>query len=302
MGVPDFEGGWASQPSIWRQACLRQAAFAMSLSHVVNESKREAVCPLAVSEVWAHWDEGGPSPKGFKLAVEWGRRPAAAISEMGRPPMGRAEEIAKLADSRGFWSSCAHERDEGMLARPFPGMDALLARESERFALLYRDSRVEPLAGARARGHLLWRARRAALASRAGEVGDLLRSVGAAMAYAALPMPSGRLTLGELRDARERGMGLAIEALMSCASHRGRADSAMEYDFACREAGEAAVEMGNAVKSMAYLQGFFTALSESPWWAGVAGGGEQEAFFCLLCRIETKWGESLDAVERCRRG
>lgn len=305
MGVPDFDGGWASQPSQWKPSGVRQAAFALSLAHVINEMKRESVCPLAVWEIWAYWDEGARTPKALNLAVFWGTRPAVEFDVPDREPKsGTAAWVEKsreeLNDSKEFWAVSAHERDEGMLAWPFPSMEALLKKKGRRFSLLYRDTRVSPLEELKARSHRFWRARRVALREAGGEVADLLRQIGAAISYAAMPMPSQRLTLWEIRDAREKGMGIAIEALMHCATHERMVDAELEYDFACRAAGEMAVEQTNAVLCMAWLQGFFMALGESELWAEVAGGGEQEAFFGLLCRLEPKWGESLDAMARSR--
>ena len=298
MGIPDFEGEWSSQPSIWRQACIRQAAFAMSLAHVINEVKRTPVCPLAVSEIWAYWDGSGSSPRSFKLAIDWGRRPRVDLRIL---PICSPQEYAhQWAESKEFWSVCSHERDEGMLANPFPSFEAVLSKLGRNFSLLYKDTRVEEIDPRATRHSRLWRARRQTLRTSGAEVADLLRMMAAACAYEALPMPSQRLTLGALRDAREAGIGLAIESLLSCALHIKHSDAGNEYDFACREAGENALEMSNAVMTMAYLQGFFTALSESPQWCRVAGSGEQEVFFGLLCRIETKWGESLDAMQRVR--
>lgn len=299
MGVPDFDGGWSSQPSIWRDACIRQAAFALSLAHVINEVKREPVCPLAVREIWAYWDSDWPSPRSFKLAVQWGRRPQVDFNNPDKPVS--PEELWEMtAESKDFWGVCAQEMDEGMLGHPFPPLESLLSRAGRKLSLIYRDTRVEPLMQSQSRQHRLWRMRRETLRSSAGEVADLLRTIGAAVAYCALSMPSQRLTLGEIRKAREDGVALAEQSLINCALHAGEREAGFEYDFACREAGEVAVEMGNTVKSMAYLQGFFTALSESPQWCRVAGGGEQEVFFGMLCRIETKWGESLDAMQRAR--
>lgn len=307
MGVPDFDGGWASQPSQWKASGVRQAAFALSLAHVINEMKRSPVCPLAVWEIWAYWDEGVRTPKSLRLAVFWGRRPAVeergpeAEAETGRGGEAAVESLReRLRESKEFWAVNAHERDEGMLAWPFPSMEALLMKRGRRFSLLYRDTRVESLDQHKSRAHRFWRARRVTLREAGGEVADLLRQIGAAISYAAMPMPSQRLTLWEIREARESGMGIAIEALMHCATHERVRDAELEYDFACRTAGEMAVEQSNAVVCMAWLQGFFMALGESELWAKVAGGGEQEAFFGLLCRLEPRWGESLDAMARSR--
>lgn len=299
MGVPDFDGGWSMQPSMWRQSCVRQAAFALSMAHVINEVKREPVCPLAVREIWAYWDQSSGSPKAFKLHVAWGRRPKVGLPCETNWIDAKPDE-RDLMESKEFWSVCAHERDEGILAHPFIPLATIMANPNRRMSLLYRDTRVESIGDLSRRSSWLWRMRRKTLRDASGEVGDLLRTIGSAIAYAALPMPSQRLTLRELRDAREQGMGLAIEALMSCASHDKDEDSAWEYDFACREAGEEAVGKGNAVMCMAYLQGFFMALGDHEAWGHVAGAGEQEVYFGLLCRIEPKWGESLDAMARSR--
>lgn len=301
MGVPDFDGGWSNQPSQWRPSCVRQAAFALSLAHVINEMKREKVCPLAVREIWAYWDQNAGNPKNLKIAVFWGRRPEGAVRRSDRPKTLTHEQLAEAErESREFWAVSAHERDEGILSWPFPSLEAMLARKDRRFSLLYRDTRVETLAGLAAREARLWRARRATLRTASGEVADFMRQLGAAISFAAMPMPPQRLTLAEVRDAREEGMGLAIESLMHCAAHESLSDIALEYDFGCREAGERAAERGNAVLCMAFLQGFFMALGDSQDWWRVAGGGEQEAFFVLLCRLEPFWGESLDAMARVR--
>lgn len=302
MGVPDFEGDWTNQTSQWKPACVRQAAFALSLAHVINEMKRELVCPLAVREIWAYWDADAGNPKGLKLAVQWGDRAPVSIKKEGErfAPMAADVLIEQAWDSREFWAVSAHERDEGILTWPFPKLEVALSKKGRRFSLLYRDTRVSELPELAARSARLWRARRATLREAGGEVADLFRQVGAAIAYAALPMPSQRLTLMELRDAREEGMGLAIEALIQCAAHLDARDAEIEYDFTCREAGERAVELGSSVMCMAYLQGFFMALGDNKQWARVAGGGEQEVLFGLLCRLEPIWGESLDAMARSR--
>ena len=297
MGIPNFDGGWSSQPSIWRHACIRQASFAMSLAHVINEMKREIVCPLAVAEIWAYWDPSGSSPKSFKILVEWGLRPSLEPKK-ATPFMSRELYSELCAESRDFWVACAHERDEGMLTNPFAPIETILSKPNRAFSLLYKDTRVSMIEPHSTRHARLWRARRLTLKKFAGEVSDLLRMMGAACAYEALPMPSQRLTLGELRDAREAGMGLAIESLLNSVLHQRKLDAGNEYEFACREAGATALEMSNAVMCMAYLQGFFCALNESPHWSLVAGSGEQEVFFGLLCRIDPKWGESLDAMQR----
>jgi hypothetical protein len=301
MGVPDFEGGWASQPSQWLPSGVRQASFALSLAHVINEMKRSTVCPLAVWEIWAYWDEGARTPKALKLAVFWGVRPQVGVKAIEVDPKMNPQQIeAALKESKEFWAVSSHERDEGILAWPFPSMETLLRAKNRRFSLLYRDTRVEPLDQIKTRSARFWRARRMTLREAGGEVSDLLRQIGAAISYAAMPMPSQRLTLWEIREAREGGMGIAIEAMLHCATHESVMDAELEYDFACRAAGEMAVEQTNAVLCMAWLQGFFMALGESDLWAKVAGGGEQEAFFGLLCRLEPKWGESLDAMARLR--
>lgn len=299
MGVPDFEGGWSTQPSAWRASSIRQAAFAVSLAHVINEVKREPVCPLSVREIWAYWDERAGSPKSLKLAVLWGIRPPAGAAE-GEAPGGThagwsVEDM--LRESKDFWSACATERDEGALHAPFPSLEALLRKRGLRLSLIYRDSRAGALPDAKARCAAMWRLRRRTLRDAAGEVSDLLRSVGAAIAYAALPMPSRQLTLGALREAREEGTALARQALEFQGPHE---EAALEYDFACREAGEEAASMSNAVACLIFMQGFFIALGDHPKWWRMAAGGEQEAFFGLLCRLEPKWGESLDAMQRSR--
>ena len=236
-----------------------------------------------------------------KLAVFWGRRPEGAVRIEARAKTLDPQVIIEaVRESREFWAVSAHERDEGILSWPFPSLDAMLARKDRRFSLLYRDTRVESLPGLAAREAKMWRARRATLRIAGGEVSDIMRQLGAAISFAAMPMPSQRLTLAEVRDAREEGMGLAIEALMHCATHGERDDVALEYDFGCREAGERSVELGNAVLCMAFLQGFFMALGDNQDWWRVAGGGEQEAFFVLLCKLEPLWGESLDAMARAR--
>jgi hypothetical protein len=278
---------------------VKQCAFALSLAHVINEVKRAPVCPLAIYEIWAYWSSEGSSPREFKLAVAWGRRPSTQAGEV-RIPYAPAEIAEHLSESKDFWNVSAVERDEGMLGHPFPSLEAVLSRKNMRFSLVYRDTRVEPLSDMSMRQHRLWRARRATLRSSAGEVSDLMRSLAYAFSYSALPMPSQRLTLGEVRDAREEGIGLAIECLMECAMHEGEVEAGLEYDFACRDAGQIAVEKVNAVLCASYLQGFFMALGDHPQWARVAGGGEQEVFFGLLCRIEPIWGESLDAMQRVR--
>jgi hypothetical protein len=299
MGVPNFDGHWSSQPSIWKVSGIKQCAFALSLAHVINEVKREPVCPLAVYEIWAYWSSKSSTPRDFKLAVVWGYRPSIHVA----PPkkVGADHEMMEqLIDSKEFWNVSACERDEGMIGFPFPSLENLLKREDMRFSLVYRDTRVEPLPGSRLSDHRLWRARRATLRSSAGEVSDLMRSLGAAFSYAALPMPSTSLTFSAMREVREQGIGLAIECLMACALREKESDAGIEYDFACRDAGQMAVEKGNAVLCSEYLQGFFMALGEHSQWSRVAGGGEQEVFFGLLCRIEPIWGESLDAMQRVR--
>lgn len=302
MGVPDFDGGWNKQPSQWRPSSVRQAAFALSLAHVINELKREKVCPLAVREIWAYWDQNSGSPKTLKLAVAWGVRPEGAVRKGSKPPPPTPEALIYAErESREFWAVSAQERDEGMLSWPFPNFEVMLAPKFRRYALLYRDNRSTQLAALSAREARLWRARRATLRGAGGEVADLFRQLGSAISYAALPMPSQRLTLSELRLSREEGAALAVESLLHCSAHgKAHADVELEYDFACREAGERSAERGNAVLSMAFLQGFFMALGDSPDWWRVAGGGEQEAFFNLLCRLEPTWGESLDAMARSR--
>jgi hypothetical protein len=299
MGVPDFEGGWSTQPSAWRGSAVRQAAFAVSLAHVINEVKREPVCPLSVREIWAYWDERAGSPKTLKLAVVWGTRPVAGAAEgegaQGTHAGWTMEQMKR--ESKDFWSACAFERDEGLLQAPFPCLEAVLRNKGLRLSLIYRDSRAQALPDALAREARMWRARRQTLREASGEVSDLLRSIGAAIAYAALPMPSRQLTLGAIREARVEGERLAREAL---AFRGGDEDAALEYDFACRQAGEDSSSKSNAVACMIYMQGFFMALGESPKWWRMAGGGEQEAFFGLLCRLEPKWGESLDAMQRSR--
>jgi hypothetical protein len=269
------------------------------MAHVINEVKRSPVCPLAVREIWAYWDQSCGSPKAFKLHVSWGRRPKVGLPCEAEWGDGKPTEL-EVRESKEFWCVCVHERDEGLLGYPFIPLATIMAHPNRRMSLLYRDKRVEPMWDLTSHTSWLWRMRRKTLREAGGEVGDLLRNIGSAIAYAALPMPSQRLTLGELRDAREQGMGLAIEALMSCFAHQKAEESALEYDFACREAGDQAVEKGNAVMCMAYLQGFFMALGDHEAWGQVAGGGEQEVFFGLLCRIEPKWGESLDAMARSR--
>ena len=299
MGVPDFEGGWSSQPSGWRASAIRQAAFAVSLAHVINEVKREPVCPLAVREIWAYWDERSGSPKSLKLAVIWGTRPFLGAAQGGDSEGAHAgwSEREMLRESMGFWSACAQERDEGALAHPFPPLETMLRSKGLRLSLIYRDLRAGELGAPKAKAAAMWRARRKTLREAAGEVSDLLGSIAAAIAYAALPMPSRQLTLGAIRHARDEGVALAREALEFKGPER---EAALEYDFACREAGEEASSIGNAVACMLYLQGFFASLGESGDWWRLAGAGEQEALFGLLCRLEPKWGESLDAMSRSR--
>lgn len=300
MGIPAFDGDWSAQPTMWRKDCLREAAFALSLAHVLNENKRVGMSPLAVREIWAYWDESAGSPKEFRLALFWGPRPGAKAPKGSQAPWAGETEASAWArderESREFWVACAQERDEGHLLTVFQNPKSALAKKGRRFALIYRDDRIGDSPQLSRHMSRLWLARRKSLMEASGEVGSLLRSVGSAIAQAALGDPVRRLGIEEVAAARERGEELARRGL----ARAGMEGHEIEYDFACREAGEMAAA-SDAVRARALMLGFFGTLVESGKWSELGGSGEQEMFFTLLCRIEPKWNESLDAIARVRR-
>lgn len=279
---------------MWSPPFIKLLAQAISLGHVTNENKRAALSPSAVREVWAYWDDRDSFPKKVRLALFFGSRPGRP--EAPEKPSDPFVSLDKMkARSALFWREALGLKQIEAGQSVFLSTTALLADPHRRMSLIYRDSRLERPAELERADARLWVARRRTLARAGGETASLLMTLGQAMAYEALPMPSERLSLGQIQRAREKGQLIGISAIGERASEAG-ASIALKYDFACREAGDSAGGADNAVEASALLQGFFLTLASNQRWATVGGGGEHEALFSLLCRLEKKWQGSLDEL------
>lgn len=289
--VAGFGEGKLNGSHLWRSEAIRKAALILAIGHALNETKSAETCPLAMAEVWACWDPAESAPRQARLELFWGTRPGSPSSDDFKAWGKHGGFAGARSKSAEAWACILKSAGCGNGRAPFSLNGSGERRVGnrmgqERRILVYRDSRcregiAEPLASK------LWRARRSALKEAPGEAASLFSELGKAMACASLPEGSGKLSLDQLRAARRTGQSIAREALGSKETWmRDFERIEFDYDLACRELGQTASEAGSMEEASGMMDGFFSELGQSEIWPLLAGGGEQEAFFPLLCRLE----------------
>ncbi len=291
-GIGGFAPGKIHGSPLWRAEGILRAGLLLAVGHALNESKSQAACPLALAEAWVSWDPAESAPRQARLELFWGTR-------YGAGPSGRDEGWGEggfaraKADSDRAWreivGSALAEPEVDCAPSPKWAGDSGAARgrrDRERRILVYRDTRCPEGVGGRLASKL-WLERREALKKAPGEAASLFSELGKALACAALPRAGDDLGLGRLRGARAEGARIGKEAIGSGEFWESDAEKvAFDYDMACREIGEIASEAGTMEEASGILDGFFLELGRNPIWPLLAGGGEQEAYFPLLCRLE----------------
>lgn len=296
-GIAGFAMSKMHGSPLWRADGILRAGLLLAVGHAINESKSTMACPLAVAEAWACWDPSEPAPRRARLELYWGTRPESAPSgdEAGWARFGGF--AAAKEQSERAWRSiveealCARSEDERYpipkwTGPQVPGKVRGSGKSRERRILVYRDTRSPESVGGRLASRL-WLDRREALKSAPGEAASLFSELGKAFAAAALPRAGDQLTLGAIRESRAIGAQIGQEAIGSGEFWENYSEKvAFDYDMACREVGQMASESDSMEEASAMLDGFFMALGRNPIWPLLAGGGEQEAYFALLCRLE----------------
>lgn len=296
--------------SCWPPDSLEAIANIISLAHVINENKRANLSPKAISEIWAYWDmHADEGVRGIKVAIFWGERPGRevrnpkqndpfSVDERHKASVDFLNQCLSLLDAQNleFPKMSGHSEDS-KISSPVT-VKALLARHLK-MVLVYRDSRIKkPFEFESTRNHsLLWRARRQTLMTAAPEVSDLLISLGVLLARQAKG-PS-NMDLNHEQSAIEKayleGLELAQDALNDIFLSSSHQEHELNYNFACRALGEIVEESSSEQIASAMFKGFFSELGRQPLWSKLAGSGENEAFFPLLCQLEPFWEDALEA-------
>ena len=270
---------------MWERRSLAAVAAMMSLAHAANETKAQRAFPLSITDIWVWWDPQAPMPRELGACMFMGYRPLA----------GHAWDKARLerakTESREFWA-------QALGSPKAPGKVFLSSKQAfakpRRMLLIWRDTRSEPFEEQRRAEPMFWRQRRKTLREAPAEAASLLGALGETLAYSAFGEAGyGDRTLEELALFRSRGCEIGQGGLAGVEWGRDFERKSLDFDFACRELGEAAMDAGNAQLASELFRGFFGELSQSRDWPDLASEGEQEAYFPLMCRLEPLWREYL---------
>lgn len=290
FGLPDDPRMLSGR--VWGRHGMQRLASCLSLSHSINETKASGLSPLAVREIWAVWKSSDPYPREARPAVFLGGRP-------GEPaPSGEVLRSKGLA-TRAFWRS-AFGDVSGMFSPP----RSFMRRSENRALLVFRDERMTEPAALEAVSGVFWRARRNTIRMAPSEAGSLLSGVGESLAWEAFEHERAkaggkwgqRASTDELARAFEKGLAVANEGLAGSFWGNDSERRALDFDFACREAGDAAFEPGSFEVAREVFRSFFSVLAAGADWHWLAGAGEQEAFFPFLCALEGRWAGSFSKV------
>lgn len=273
--------------AFWSSESLGAAALTLALGHASNEARHEPACPLALESVWALWDPSQGAPRAIDLALSFAPRP------LGLSPLERRlPQEQQRARTLDFWRACLIRAGwaPGRIARMLAPSWSQHQRQGARRALIYQDSRCgAPIESAETslRKAALWRERRATLRAAPGESASLFADIGKTLAASALTCEGGELPIASLAPSREVGQRLAEQALREGAFWVHDPERrAFDYDLACREAGEEASGAPSARHAQELIEAFFWRFASDTLWPTLAGSGEQEVYFPMLCQIE----------------
>lgn len=272
-----------------------KAAVLLSLGHMLNERKHTHRTPLALREAWGVWDPSAAAPRNIKIGLFWGPRPNDAPNRTDAYIPKGVELEEWIKKSRRYWSFVLHE--DLLAPVPFENPTRFIGTKKGRSVLIYKDTRCSLFPSMRNAQSDFWHMRRSTLKEAPNEAGHFFAQLGGVLAVAAKPAANEELPISRLREARQAGEAMAEEALQASFWIHDPERSNLDYDFACREAGQTANDFDSADEASAFLETFFTCLASNKHWAKLAQGGEQEVFFPLLCRLEQKWTDRLTRTD-----